>query len=290
MVLLGAGAASNAKRCIRRMPCHATAAGAPGQEGSPAGHVPGSCAGAAGGYRGWNQAGTGGRGLPTALHRGPGLRVPSRARAATTTRAEELDRPAPAGSPGRHPQPGGRGRGAHVFGGGHAEQGQQRQRHRAGQGSRAGQPRACTCIGARSLPAPWDGSCNTRPASFISFRSRRGRAASRLRGASLAATEMAGLSWCTCGHLAVDDHLHADGGGSLAVLFKELKNALQRHKQELGPGPPSVRNPQHANAWNAMQNRECRQQAIGPCLVGCKKVVGPAVVLHVHCLQTSHDW
>ena len=51
------------------------------------------------------------QGLPTALRRGPGLRLPSRARAATTTRAEELDRPAPAGSPGRHPQPGGRGGG-----------------------------------------------------------------------------------------------------------------------------------------------------------------------------------
>ena len=48
--------------------------------------------------------------------------------------------------------------------------------------------------------------------------------------------------------------------------------------------------PKRANAWHAMQHRECRQQAIGPCLVGCKKVVCPAVVLHVHCLQTSHDW
>ena len=42
-----------------------------------------------------------------------------------------------------------------------------------------------------------------------------------------------------------------------------------------------------ANAWDAMQNRECRQQAVGPCLVGCKEVVGPAVILHVHRLQTS---
>ena len=131
------------------MPCQAAAAGAPGQKGMQCVvHVQEQQAVA-------GAESDRGR-LPTALRRGPVLRLPSRARAATTTRAEELDRPAPAGSPGRHPQPGGSGRGPHVFGGGHAEQSQQRQRHRAGQGSRAGQPRACTCR-ARSLPAPWDG-------------------------------------------------------------------------------------------------------------------------------------
>ena len=39
-----------------------------------------------------------------------------------------------------------------------------------------------------------------------------------------------------------------------------------------------------------MQDRECGQQAVGPCLVGCEEVVCPAVVFHVDCLHTSHDW
>ena len=62
---------------------------------------------------------------------------------------------------------------------------------------------------------------------------------------------------CTCGHLAIDDHLHTDGGGGLALLFKELKHALQRHKQELEPAPPPAGDSQ------AYKCLECSTQGAG---------------------------